>query len=52
LSLDEEERITVVDVAGRARAAFDVDRVTMGNGAVPMAELPREKLQLRLLAGG
>jgi len=28
VSLDEEERITVVDVAGRARAAFDVDRVT------------------------
>lgn len=28
VSLDEEETITVVDVAGRARAAFDVDRVT------------------------
>jgi hypothetical protein len=28
VSLDEEEKITVVDVAGRARAAFDVDRVT------------------------
>ncbi len=28
VSLDEEEKITVVDVVGRARAAFDVDRVT------------------------
>jgi len=28
VSLDEEEAITVVDVAGRARAAFDVDKVT------------------------
>lgn len=28
VSLDEEEQITVVDVAGRARAAFDVDRIT------------------------
>jgi len=28
VSLDEEENITVVDVAGRARAAFDVDKVT------------------------
>ena len=28
ISLDEEEAITVVDVAGRARAAFDVDKVT------------------------
>jgi len=28
VSIDEEEKITVVDVAGRARAAFDVDRVT------------------------
>lgn len=28
ISLDEEEDITVVDVAGRARAAFDVDKVT------------------------
>ncbi len=28
VSLDEEEKVTVVDVAGRARAAFDVDRVT------------------------
>jgi len=28
VSLDEEESITVVDVAGRARAAFDVDKVT------------------------
>jgi hypothetical protein len=28
VSLDEEEQITVVDVAGRARAAFDVDQVT------------------------
>jgi len=28
VSLDEEEKITVVDVAGRARAAFDVDKVT------------------------
>jgi len=28
VSLDEEEEITVVDVAGRARAAFDVDRIT------------------------
>lgn len=28
VSLDEEEDITVVEVAGRARAAFDVDRVT------------------------
>ena len=28
VSLDEEEKITVVDIAGRARAAFDVDRVT------------------------
>ncbi|TVR63385.1 MAG: SAM-dependent methyltransferase, partial [Candidatus Competibacteraceae bacterium] len=28
VSLDEEEQITVVDVAGRARAAFDVDKVT------------------------
>jgi hypothetical protein len=28
VSLEEEEQITVVDVAGRARAAFDVDRIT------------------------
>jgi len=28
VSLDEEEKITLVDVAGRARAAFDVDKVT------------------------
>lgn len=28
VSLDEEEEITVVGVAGRARAAFDVDKVT------------------------
>lgn len=28
VSLDEEEKITVVEVAGRARAAFDVDKVT------------------------
>jgi hypothetical protein len=28
VSIDEEESITVVDVAGRARAAFDVDKVT------------------------
>jgi hypothetical protein len=28
VSLDEEESITVVDVAGRARTAFDVDKVT------------------------
>jgi hypothetical protein len=28
VSLEEEERITVVDVAGRARSAFDVDSVT------------------------
>lgn len=28
VSLDEEEQITIVDVTGRARAAFDVDRVT------------------------
>lgn len=28
VSLDEEEKITVTDVAGRARAAFDVDKVT------------------------
>lgn len=28
VSLDEEEQITVVDVAGRARAAFDVDKIT------------------------
>ena len=28
IGLDEEESITVVDVAGRARAAFDVDKVT------------------------
>ncbi|MFN4261781.1 MAG: Eco57I restriction-modification methylase domain-containing protein [Gemmataceae bacterium] len=28
VALDEEENITVVDVASRARAAFDVDRVT------------------------
>ncbi|HPC96467.1 MAG TPA: hypothetical protein PLU87_16080 [Sedimentisphaerales bacterium] len=28
VSLDEEESLTVVDVAGRARAAFDVDKVT------------------------
>jgi hypothetical protein len=28
VNLDEEEDITVVDVAGRARAAFDVDKVT------------------------
>jgi hypothetical protein len=28
ISLEEEEKITVVDVAGRARAAFDVDKVT------------------------
>ncbi|MBW6485112.1 MAG: Eco57I restriction-modification methylase domain-containing protein [Syntrophobacterales bacterium] len=28
VSLDEEEQITVVDVAGRTRAAFDVDRIT------------------------
>jgi hypothetical protein len=28
VDMDEEENITVVDVAGRARAAFDVDKVT------------------------
>ena len=28
ISLEEEEKITVVDVAGRARAAFDFDKVT------------------------
>jgi len=28
VGLEEEEKITVVDVAGRARAAFDVDKVT------------------------
>ncbi|HOI82529.1 MAG TPA: hypothetical protein PLK59_09605 [Synergistales bacterium] len=28
VSLEEEENITVVDVVGRARAAFDVDKVT------------------------
>jgi len=28
ISLEEEENLTVVDVAGRARAAFDVDRIT------------------------
>jgi hypothetical protein len=28
VSIDEEEDITVVDVAGRARSAFDVDKVT------------------------
>jgi len=28
VTLDEEEQITVVDVAGRARVAFDVDRIT------------------------
>ena len=28
VSFEEEESITVVDVAGRARAAFDVDKVT------------------------
>ncbi|CAN5267160.1 hypothetical protein BH11PLA2_BH11PLA2_37110 [soil metagenome] len=28
VGLDEEEQITVVEVAGRARAAFDVDKVT------------------------
>jgi hypothetical protein len=28
VALDEEEKITVVDVAGRARAAFDVEKVT------------------------
>ena len=28
VSLEEEEEITVVDVAGRARAAFDVDKIT------------------------
>jgi type I restriction-modification system DNA methylase subunit len=28
ITLDEEESLTVVDVAGRARAAFDVDKVT------------------------
>ena len=28
VSLDEEEKITVVDVAGRARAAFDVEKIT------------------------
>jgi len=28
VTLDEEESLTVVDVAGRARAAFDVDKVT------------------------
>ncbi|ASV74149.1 hypothetical protein THTE_1547 [Thermogutta terrifontis] len=28
VSLEEEEQITVVDIAGRARAAFDVDKVT------------------------
>ncbi len=27
-TLEEEENLTVVDVAGRARAAFDVDRIT------------------------
>jgi hypothetical protein len=28
VSLDEEEQITVLDVAGRARAAFDVEKIT------------------------
>jgi hypothetical protein len=28
VSLDEEEKITVVDIASRARAAFDVDKIT------------------------
>jgi hypothetical protein len=28
VGLDEEEKITVVDVAGRARVAFDVDKIT------------------------
>lgn len=28
VALDEEEKITVVDVAGRARAAFDVEKIT------------------------
>lgn len=28
VAMDEEEKITVVDVAGRARAAFDVEKVT------------------------
>jgi hypothetical protein len=28
VSLDEEEAITIVDVAGRAQSAFDVDKVT------------------------
>lgn len=28
VALDEEEKLTVVDVAGRARAAFDVEKVT------------------------
>lgn len=28
VALDEEEKITVVDIAGRARFAFDVDKVT------------------------
>jgi len=28
VSLDEEEKITVVEIAGRARAAFDVDKIT------------------------
>ncbi|GAB6186479.1 Eco57I restriction-modification methylase domain-containing protein [Thermopirellula anaerolimosa] len=28
VSLEEEEQITVVDIAGRAQAAFDVDKVT------------------------
>ncbi len=28
VSIDEEEQITIVDVTGRARAAFDVDKVT------------------------
>lgn len=28
IGLDEEEKITVVEVAGRAQAAFDVDKVT------------------------
>jgi len=28
VALDEEEKITVIDVAGRARAAFDVEKIT------------------------
>ncbi|MDZ7816995.1 MAG: DNA methyltransferase [Planctomycetota bacterium] len=28
VALDEEESITLIDIAGRARAAFDVDKVT------------------------